>query len=318
MPNPAFMPVIGDSFGDVMRQQAGWALFNQRQDEANLARAEAADQTKNSYFNILAQMQRADADRAAQQAETAAGRQWQYGQEAERQKERGEDIATQKEQFGQSLKFQKDQLAAAAKAQEGKLSLLQQQQEMKIDHAGEIHAMQYAGLVHDRDAAQKAQDKLEEEDKAAQARIAELSAKKKLSTSESAEATRLSLQHNELQKQVKAAQRAADRTQRALDTRIAAMSAQGFTVDEENGKILHEPTGKAFDFRQAVRTARETATEANPDLGNIDLQTPAWVTAGQSMGMDQEPAPAQISFAQPDAQSAPAPIKIGRFSVTPR
>ena len=87
MPTPSFVPVIGSSFDSIAAQQAGWAGFNQRQDEANLARMQQAEQAQNQWFSRLAELQQHQAglqDMASQQAAQAA-RQAQNDQTTSRQ-----------------------------------------------------------------------------------------------------------------------------------------------------------------------------------------------------------------------------------------
>ena len=69
MPNPTFVPIIGSGFDAVADQQFRWAQFNRAADESNLARAAAADQTRNAYLFHVAQMDREDAARADLQAQ---------------------------------------------------------------------------------------------------------------------------------------------------------------------------------------------------------------------------------------------------------
>ena len=63
MPTPSFVPIIGSSFDAIAGQQAGWAGFNQRQDEANLARIQAAEAAQNQWFTRLADIQQREASR---------------------------------------------------------------------------------------------------------------------------------------------------------------------------------------------------------------------------------------------------------------
>lgn len=63
MPLPSFVPVIGSGFDADAAQQYQWAGFNQRQDEANMRRAQIADEAANNWFTRLASMQQQENER---------------------------------------------------------------------------------------------------------------------------------------------------------------------------------------------------------------------------------------------------------------
>lgn len=329
MPNPLFMPVIGDSFGDVMRQQAGWAGFNSRMDEANISRANAAEQTRNSYLQTVAQMQQAENVRQAalQQRESEGPRadRWQYAQEAERQKERAQDIVTRKNERADDLKFAREQLAAQEKAQAGKQKFSEMQLEKAIDQRGQNHAAVYAELNFDQQLAQKTLDALDEKLAEHDKMLKELSAKKasKLTPEEKGSLGILPIEISKLTKQRVAADRALETVSRKLAGHEATMGAQGFNVRDD--KIVHVDSGKEFNFKQAVKDARNAstspaATEADTgasadavDASADENAPPAWVSAGPGAL-----SPGDFSVTPAPGQSPVSPMKIGRFSVTPR
>lgn len=74
MPTPSFVPIIGRDFSDVGGQQQFWAGFNQRQEEANLQRAQAAEQARNQFLFHVKSFQDQEDNRNAIAAERSADR----------------------------------------------------------------------------------------------------------------------------------------------------------------------------------------------------------------------------------------------------
>ena len=66
MPNPAWVPIIGNSFSDVGSQIAGWAGFNRGVEENNITRRMAQDEAINRYNANVWNMQRGGEEQARQ------------------------------------------------------------------------------------------------------------------------------------------------------------------------------------------------------------------------------------------------------------
>lgn len=63
MPNPSWTPVIGSGFDQDAAQQQHWAGFNAQMDQANIARANAAQQNQNQWLQTAAAMRQQAIDR---------------------------------------------------------------------------------------------------------------------------------------------------------------------------------------------------------------------------------------------------------------
>lgn len=327
MPNPAWIPLVGSGFDDLARQRQ-WAVGrNDQVDAANLNRLAAAQQTQNSYLQQLSERQQQEIDRQAaaqQRADEVAGARTDQGvasaeerrryaqQSGEALKQRAEDVAFRDKQ----LTTQKDEATA-------KFNFAQLQQEQKIKHAGEVHATQYAELTHDEEAAQKRLDDIQALNKTKNERLAELRTKKKPTAQETAELAQLPIELKTAQQQEKAASRGLEAISRAKVGRIASMSSQGFSPDDSTGKIVHEPTGQAFNFRKALKAAKESpAPVSDAGVPTIEGKTfadtlapspPSWVGAGTATGTNPPApvAPPAVGPAGPDAATRWSQFSMG-------
>lgn len=328
MPNANFQPVIGDSFGDVMRQQAHYVDVNRATDEANLARAAAADQTRNSYFQTIAQMQQGSADRQTQAqsdaTREATANRWAQYQSDLQQKQFEEQRADQKTGVKETLKFQREQLAAQEKAAASKQKHDEFVFNQKVENFGQNYAKAYAGLNFDHELAQKTLDSMDEKIQELTDVNAKIQAKKasKRSPGEEADAIRIPQTLVTLAKQRALADRNLQTVARKLAQHEVNIGNNGFEIRDD--KLVHILTGKEFDFKQAVKEAKQAGSTdmTSPDEGNVSVDIPPWVSSGAAPMGDTSLGASGIAFAQPDegtAAAAPAaPMKIGRFSVTPR
>lgn len=104
---PSFVPVIsGSGFDGLAQQQAGWQGFNANVQRQNLDSFARANDARNNYFETVAQMQRADAQRqqaSQDQADADAVKQYRF------------DVGTQLDKAQQDIERQKIAATSAAK-----------------------------------------------------------------------------------------------------------------------------------------------------------------------------------------------------------
>lgn len=101
-----FQPVIGSGFDALAEQQRGWSGFNANVNRQNLDSFQRATEARNNYFQTVAEMQRADAQRQQQEqasAQADAVRQYQF------------NVDTQLEKGQQAIESQKIKAQTAAK-----------------------------------------------------------------------------------------------------------------------------------------------------------------------------------------------------------
>lgn len=108
MPNPSWVPIIGSGFDSIANQRHGWATFNAGIEQANMARAAAAEEARNQYRFQLAKL--------AQEAEIRdAAMKQQAAQQSLALALREQDAAERRREFGITTGLHRDELAAREK-----------------------------------------------------------------------------------------------------------------------------------------------------------------------------------------------------------
>ena len=115
MPNPAWVPIIGNSFSDVGSQIAGWAGFNRGVEEGNITRRMAQDDAINRYNANVWKIQHDADEQARQQAIRDRDLKLQIAMNRDKD-------AQQQYQFERKLAFDRDALEANQKVAEDKLA----------------------------------------------------------------------------------------------------------------------------------------------------------------------------------------------------
>lgn len=115
MPNPAWVPIIGNSFSDVGSQIAGWAGFNRGVEENNITRRMAQDEAINRYNANVWKIQHDAEEQARQQAIRDRDLKLQIAMNRDKD-------AQQQYQFERKLAFDRDALEANQKVAEDKLA----------------------------------------------------------------------------------------------------------------------------------------------------------------------------------------------------
>lgn len=113
MPNPNWLPIIGNSFSDVGSQIAGWAGFNRGVEEGNITRRMAQDEAINRYNANVWNMQRAEEEQARQQAIHDRDLKLQIAMNRDKD-------AQQRYQFEQQMGLERERIGAAQDSVEAK------------------------------------------------------------------------------------------------------------------------------------------------------------------------------------------------------
>lgn len=326
MPNPAFVPLIGSSFDQLGNQRLAWSGFNRQIEEGNIARQVAAQEQANQWAMAQqAAQQRAYDEQAAQQAaltqhandQNEAVALARYN-EGVRQKERAQDLAASQKQWEERLAAENKRTDATSANQDKTLALRQQLQDDAIAARGQNFAQQYAAVAR---AAQQA----DEAHGTAEGDLNDIQDQIKNLTEKNTPAERLAL-NNDLkikQRDLKPALAAKQKADAALNRMLDAMAAHDYSIDEENGSVIHTPSGKSWSYKTAIKKAAEdavpfTLTDTNPvapfimDLG---AQSPALSPADTSTGVNpwagfnsQTNAPPRQVWTR-DANGRPIPVQ---------
>lgn len=113
MPNPNWLPIIGNSFSDVGSQIAGWAGFNRGVEEGNITRRMAQDDAINRYNANVWKIQHDADEQARQQAIHDRDLKLQIAMNRDKD-------AQQRYQFEQQMGLERERIGAAQDAVEAK------------------------------------------------------------------------------------------------------------------------------------------------------------------------------------------------------
>jgi hypothetical protein len=276
MPNPNFEPIIGSSFSDIGAQRERWAGFNANIEAQNMARAAAAEQAQNDYLARVAAMQREDATRQAAIDSRAQemGLQFALGQQNRADVLRSEANRAAREQsnLSEQMKFAREDLASRERQAAEKPEAIKLQQDAAIEHRGQLFAVDYAGLMERKAAADAALETIQQEIDKNKADLDTIKQAKKPTPEQSTRLMEINTGAPELQKRFRAAFGAAEHLKNAYQTLMHQMSAGDYKPVDEEGKIVHEGSGKEWNFNTALNKAAKTpAAIGGTDWFNPDF-----------------------------------------------
>lgn len=316
MPNPSFEPIIGSSFDALAGQRAGWAGFNARIDEGNIARLNQAEQTQNDWLRQVAALQQAAQNRDLALAQSA-------DETRRAAMMRREDIALAERQRAQDLGLSKERLAAEnrrtdkmGEVQRTALALKQAQAEQAIEQHGQSHASNYLLAKNNAKATNDVFDKLQEDIKDLEEKRQELLLKPKKTQVEQLQLNDYATKIKTLAAQVPNVRRAADRAENDFQNLRNRIQNQGFDIRDD--KIVHAPTGKEWTFKAVLQDAKDNLSlpgEA-PDDGGDPTASEDWASA-YGTGITSGTGTSAPTVAPPVAPSTGTnTFNVGRFRLT--
>lgn len=349
-------PLIAGGFDALNAQRFGWTNRNDQIEQANLARAAAAQEAQNRWLANAAAMQQAAQQRNVelQLSQDATMRQeaWRQRQAEDESKRWAEDIAWRKQ--SEAARLGEERYRSEVMSERAALAdkLARDQMVFDIDQTGQNAAQQLAGLKRQYEKAQADVTALEDEQSRLEKQQTDFDAKSKtswfglrggLSEPEKQLQTETQTRLMELKKLLAPRSEVVklrDRAENAYDKYREQFLGTDFSVDDDTNTIRHR-SGKVWSFGQAVQEAR--ASNPNPFMwaASIPLaatadalasaprfaafNTPAFRGAGAgaswepaaTTGTGTNPAPLRVVSIRKAGQPA-APTQTVNFIETPR
>lgn len=270
MPLSDFVPLIGSGFDSLANQRLQWETFNRGIEEANLARATAAETRQDNWLAQVAKMnqQREEENFQRQMDADAYGRQLalQRESEATRQRERTEDIKREGERFTKQMEYGKSYLDTQQKIADEKIAAAAKNKELTLDAQGQHLAANYLGLQRNHEAAQQALEDLHKQIDATQTALEakKLDPQKKIDLN-----NRLKLYTQSLR------QREADARKAESDFERLKNRADNARFEiNDDGTITHPDTSKTWSWKKALQAAKAGQQYTGPIGPTLTTETP--------------------------------------------
>jgi hypothetical protein len=317
MPNPSFLPLIASSFDRLGEEQARWAGFNANIEQANISRANAAEENVNSWLRNVAVAQQAQADRESAQRNRDV-------QSATALAIRKQNLALDERDKALGLQYEKDRLATEDRR---------------------TQAMTERYMLQDAAKQREAQDKIEREGSTAASRLAvakrnaEQAAKVHKATEENLERATNQIEQERnskkpnlvaignLQRQIQIYTKRLDqdarernRAENTYDNVRLNLENSGFKIEED--QISHPQSGKSWRFSDILKQAQEAQSPVlQTGEGDVSVNPASlspWASAFSGFGGMGDGTPGtNPGMALPMVATAPGMIRAGKYTGVP-
>ncbi len=335
---PDFVPLIGSGFDQLGAEQLQWANFSRGVEEANLARAQRAEEQQGNWMQAAAAFaqRRDELNQQRQLDANLFGRQLALTREQEvtRQKERTEDIGIRKDELKQQFDFGKKQLEQQQKIAQEKLDAAANLHKFNLENDATRVAMNYLPARKAHEAAQAALENLHTQLDIAQTGLEEERAKKKPDANKIIDFNnRVKLYTGQLRQREMDARNA----EKYMDQIATRAGVRGFDINED-GTITHpDAPDKVWNWKTALKEAqKQPPSAATPlDLSSVlsqpnvlppEMAGSPWAGFTQGTGTNPPPEASPLPSITPmnidatpvgGSRFAPSPLKVGRYTATP-